>query len=117
MEDKGHLACLPQHIPARPVPGGGFWLRGGVERRGQGGFSGRPGSCRKRRAPAMPKGILAAVLLTFIRKNFSKVIELKPDYINAYYFWGKAYEIIGDLEKAKEDFKKNIELKAKNLIS
>ena len=44
-------------------------------------------------------------------EDFTKAIELKPDYAEAYYLRGLAYHRQGEYEHAIEDFTKAIELK------
>ncbi|HIK90410.1 MAG TPA: tetratricopeptide repeat protein [Planctomycetes bacterium] len=42
--------------------------------------------------------------------DFNKAIELKPDYARAYLMRGRAYESLGDTEKANADRAKALEL-------
>ncbi|MCD4695239.1 MAG: tetratricopeptide repeat protein, partial [Bacteroidales bacterium] len=42
--------------------------------------------------------------------KFSKCIELKDDYVEAYYNRGFAYELLKNVEKSRQDYKKTLEL-------
>ena len=46
-------------------------------------------------------------------KVFGTALRLDPAYINAYYSLGFTYEMMGDLEKAEENYKKYRLLKKK----
>ncbi len=43
-------------------------------------------------------------------EDFTKAIELKPQYARAYLMRGRAYEALGEMEKAKADRAKALEL-------
>ena len=44
-------------------------------------------------------------------EDFAKVVELKPDFAEAFHLRGISYEYSGDMDSAIEDYKKALELK------
>jgi len=48
------------------------------------------------------------------KKIFLKVIELSPNYSKAYLGLGKSLKNLGNIEQAKESYKKAIQLESNN---
>jgi tetratricopeptide (TPR) repeat protein len=47
-------------------------------------------------------------------EQFSRIFEINPDYQAAYFHAGKAYERIGQIEQARQTYKKGIELASRS---